>query len=662
MSLLYGNIDPNNIFPIPMPYGEPMENVFHIEESSTAVAAVDETTLLCGGQGSLTLYHIHSDGTAEKRSALKIFGNARQISVCDGFAYISARESGVLICDLTDLNAPKLAYQIDTLELATGIAAADGVLAITNRHMGCELYDVRDPYQPRRLGDFHCGEAQSVYLYKNFAVISHWIGREAAVFDISDPADAKKLSTLSVDGFADGVCVIEHKEKTLCLVGTGHHATRLQNRHKYNKFTYATAEMIAEGYGCGHGVEIFDITDPRNPNHISTLKTPPHFGGPDTWLTYSDGETCVFTDSMNGIFTIDLSDLQFTGHYRLAPTAQQKMSPPSIQVQTAAVTDAASVGGYLCAACGGEGVHILKPNQPIGAFSSPTASVNFEPEHAEGSAFYRSAGQIHNFAEYDGKVYCASGERGIEVLDTKGTFLYRKETQGICHDLCLHQGKLYTAEGDCGVACYALTQPLTECARATVSGCVRQIIEAVEDLPVQVGCRAILYLNSALQIKSEAKAAPLYHRHLSRTLAGRYAIAMPLSKGPALLDAENELEKVAVFGINACPFEDGACGCGDKLIFLFRGKYLCLDDPKDLSKQTEGIAVDGALLSGIPHVLGETLVILNRYAGTVELLDISDVHHPKFIKRIQTDGHPEACGLIGGELYVCLGHKGIIKL
>lgn len=662
MSLLYGNIDPNCIFPISMSYGAPMENAFHIADPSMAVAAVNETTLLCGGQGSISLYHIHSDGTAEKISALKVFGNARQISVCDGFAYISARESGVLICDLTDLNAPKLACRIDSLELATGISAADGLLAVTNRHMGCELYDVRDPYQPRRLGDFHCGEAQSVYLYKNLAVVSHWVGHEAGIFDISDPARIQKLSTLSVDGFADGVCIIERSGKTLCLIGAGHHSARLQNRHKFNKFTYATAEMIAEGYGCGHGVEIFDITDPQEPAHLSALKTPPHFGGPDTWLTYSDGETCIFTDSMNGIFTINLEEMKFTGHYKLAPLPLQKLSPPSIQVQVAAITDAASVSGYLCAACGEEGVHILKPNQPISAFSAPTASVHFETECIRGTAFYTSAGQIHHFVECDGKIYCASGDLGIEVLDSKGDLLYRKETSGICHDLCLHQGKLYTAEGDCGIGCYHIGEELTECARLTDAGCVRQITEAGEDLLAQVGCKTILCLTSALQIKAEAKAAPLYHRHLSRTLAGRYAIAMPLAKGPTLLDAENNLQKVAVLGINACPFEDGVCGYNDKLILLFRGKYLCLDDPKDISEQTEGIAVDGALLSGIPHAFGDTLVILNRYAGTVELLNIADPHHPKFIKRIQTDGAPESCGMIGGELYVCLGFKGIIKL
>ena len=95
---------------------------------------------------------------------------------------------------------------------------------------------------------------------------------------------------------------------------------------------------------------------------------------------------------------------------------------------------------------------------------------------------------------------------------------------------------------------------------------------------------------------------------------------------------------------------------------MFRGRYLCLDDPKDISKHFNGITVKGALLSGIPYALGDALVVLNRYTGIIELFDISDPHNPAFIKRINTGGHPEACGLIGDEIYISMGFGGILKL
>ena len=153
MSILNGNISSDVVFPISMPFGAEMKETTCIPELSVTVAALNEHILICGGRGVISLYSIDQNGKSEKISDLKIFGNARQIGVYEDFAYVSTRESGVCVCDLKDPKNPILAHQIDSLELATGIAVTSGVLAITNRHMGCELYDVCDPYHPKRLGE-----------------------------------------------------------------------------------------------------------------------------------------------------------------------------------------------------------------------------------------------------------------------------------------------------------------------------------------------------------------------------------------------------------------------------------------------------------------------------------------------------------------------------
>jgi len=668
MSILNSSINASVIHPEAMPFGAPMVETALIPERTMTAAALDADTLLCGGHGRISLHRIDDAGQPTEISALAIAGNGRQIGVADGFAYVSTRESGVYVCDFTDPAKPVLAHHIDALELATGIAVGDGVLAITNRHMGCELYDVRDPYHPRRLGDFYCGEAQSVWLHKNFAYVSHWMGREVRIFDISDPAHAKELSHASVDGFADGVCVTEHNGRLICLAATGHHANRLKNRWKYQQYSYVTAEMIAEGWGGGHGVELFDVTDPTQPEWLGGFKAPPMFGGPDTWLVYSDGKTCVFTDSMNGVFTLSLDNLLApvcTGHYRLKPLARQALTPPSVQVQTGCITGAASVSGFLCAASDNDGVHILRPNQPLGAFLTPDARVDFDAPPRELPVLCRSQGQLHGFAELDGRIYCAAGEEGIEVRDATGTLLETKETRGICHDILLHDGYLFTAEGDAGAACYEIGT-LAERSRADGIGCVRQIVTVGDVLAVQIGCCRIAKLtaeNGMLTVTEGEVVVPmLYHRHLSRTTAGAYAVAMPLGPGVTVISMEGAPEKLASQGHELCPFDEGACGCGEALIVVHHGRYSCLDQPPDVCDLDGGIAVEGAKLKGIPYVLGGTLVLLNRCTGTAELLDIADVHHPRFLRRIETGGHPEACGLIGGAIYATLGFDGIMKL
>lgn len=672
MSILYGNISSSLIFCEKMPYGNRMEETSFIADPSMTVATLTNDIIICGGQGHVSVYHIDKDGKAHFVSKLSVLGVARQIDVSESFAYVTARESGVYICDFTNVENPLLAYHIDSLELATGIAVSNGVLAITNRHMGCELYDVRNPYKPLRMGDFLCGEAQSVCLYENYAIIGDWINHRVFIFDISKPNNPQKISHFYVDGYADGVCVVKRNDSLICLVAMGHHSATFKNPRKYDEYTFVTTEMIANGYGCGHGIEIFDITNLKTPKRLSTLKTPPMFGGPDTWLVYSDGESCVFTDSMNGIFTISLSNLNnpiFTGYYRLNPLEKQFTSPPSIQIQTKSITGSTVCGEYLCASSSDDGIHILRPNTHLNNYIKHTAKIDFNAKNTAKThikPFYRSKYQLHNFVKLKDKIFCACGEGGIEIIDDSGNFIGSYKTRGICHDLCLYNGKLYSAEENYGVACYEIGNSIYEVSRVSNIGCVRQITVAESGFAVQVGCNWIKKLtcnNGVLKVEDgECNACVLYYRHISRTLAGKYTVALPLVMGATLISTENGAQKIAFNGTLSCPFEEGACGYGDKLIVIHNGCYVCLDNPLDVVKPYNGIKIEKAVLSGIPYAFNNVLVILNRYYGTVEILNIEDPHAPKFIRRIETNGYPESCEMINGELYVSLGFDGIIKI
>lgn len=671
MSILNGAYSESVLQPVQMPYGSPMTETACIEELSMDAATFRDDILLCGGKDRISLHRIHKDGTTTQISVLTGLRATRQIGISDDFAYVSSRENGVYICDLRDMNQPRLAYHLDALEMATGIAVSNGLLAITNRHMGCELYDVRDPYHPKRLGDFICGEAQSVWLHQHYALIGDWMNKQVLIFDISDPSHARQISRFSIDGFADGVCVLQKGERLLCLAATGHHSAQLKNRRKYKNYTYVTAEMLAEGYGCGHGVEIFDITNIKMPEWLATLKAPPHFGGYDTWRVYSDGNTCVFTDSMNGIFTISLDNLLdpvFTGHHRLQLARNQKLTPPSIQLQTNCITGAAVVSGFLCAASSDDGIHILRPNHPIGKLFVPSAQVNLDVIPKNGAVFYRSNGQIHNFVSFDGRIYCASGNQGIEVLDESGKLLYVQSTKGICHDLLLHRGKLYSSEENQGIGVYEIGEGLTECDRLLPQCCIRQIVPT--DFGFVAQCDSANLVGISLDESGHMELIDkgfgrgvLYHRHLSRTLAGNYVVALPLRSGATLVTLDQEeLHVGESFGHEACPFAGGACGYGEKLILIHDSRYACLDDPTDIANSVPMITVDGAQLSGIPHLLGNRLVLLNRYTGIVEVLDVSTPHTPRFLSRVETGGYPEACALINGEIYIACGFGGIIKL
>lgn len=676
MSILNGKISASHVGTKQPPFGEKMRHLGKLAHPCMAVAALGEDIMICGTKTGLILYRIGKDGGTEMLSSLDGLSNIRQIAVCFGFAYVTARDCGVYVCDLRDPMAPKLVRTIDSLELATGVAAGGGLLAVTNRHMGCELYDIRDPEHLRRLGDFLCGEAQSVWLQESYAYIGDWINRQVRIFDIHDPAYPRECASYAVDGFADGVCVIERDGRLICLTATGHHAAKLKNRRKYQNFPYVTAEMLAEGYGCGHGVEVFDVTDPASPEWLATLKAPPMFGGPDTWRVYSDGKSCVFTDSMNGIFTIDLSNLTspvYTGYYRLAPLAHQSVTPPSIQVQCAAITDCAAVGGILFAASDTDGVHMLQPVGELRRFVTPQpAFSNFaETKQREKCSdlpvFFCVDAQIHSFAAYNSRIYAAAGEAGIAVLDLRGNHLYTHPTPGICRDVIIHRGRLCAAEGIGGAACYEIGDRLTELGRVSGIGNVRQIVPTGDHLAAELGVAGIALLEiqddgCLCATENECRLPMLYGRQLRALSASDRLLALPLSAGSTVLAAREGMRKISSAGQYFCPFADGACEYEGKLILIRDGSYYCLDAMDALETLPEGIRFPGIVLSGNPFVDGEKLILLNRCTGGMQVLDITDAHHPRFIAQRMTGLHPEFCGRIGDFLYAACGYDGIRRL
>lgn len=668
MSILNGNVSGDIIRPEEPPFGKTMSPITVINEPSVTVAALGNDILICGGE-RISLYRITDDGDIFL-SSLDIKGKARQIAVQNGFAYITARENGVYVCDMTNPENPSLIYNIDTVELATGIAVAGNILAVTNRHMGCELFDIQNPSKPERFAHFMCGEAQSVCLYGKYAIIGDWMNKRARIFDISDAESIKELSQMYVDGFADGVCTFAKDGRTYCVIATGHHSARLKNRRKYEKYTYVNAEMLEEGYGCGHGIEIYDITNPESPEWVSVLKTPPLFGGLDTWLVFTDGENIVFTDSMNGVFVISVNEItkpEIISSYKLPPLEKQRITPPSVQLQTGAITAAAVINGLLCTASEQNGIHILKPDIDLKTFVKQNSSIKTKQvQNTPNNLFYRSKGQIHAFVQYKDRIYCACGNEGIEVLDNSGKYIYSKKTKGICRDIILYGDVLICAESDGGIGVYKTDDVLSELSRCKADkSTARQIVKNGNGIAAVCGLSEILFLketqNGNFTICAKHRIPGiLYHRHLSGHPESECIAANPLSLGPVLLSEKDGIVNTAtVFGTEFCPFSEGGCILGNKLITVHRGKYFVNDI---LLSETKEITVTDAVLDGQPFVIDNTLVLLNRYNGIVETFSIENPEYPVKSKYIRLDCHPEFCGVINGNIYIACGFGGIIRL
>lgn len=292
-------------------------------------------------------------------SCLEEVTSGREIIYSGGYLYIVARENGLYIVDVTNPNEPYITAIYDTLELATGVDASNGYCFVANRHLGVEIIDVHDPKAPKYVSSFMCGEAQSIYTNGNYAYVGDWMNKQVYITDVSDIKNPVCASIINVDGFADGICVRD----CICYIVTGHHSSRLKNRRKYDKYPYITSQMLNDGYGGGHGLEIYDVSDPCQPEYLSNVKFPPMFGAPDFWKISVSANTAFVCDSSNGMFAVDISDPlnpYIEAYYTGDVSDKQGVSSPQVQKRYSPLNFCECLDGYVYV-CGMEsGLHIIK--------------------------------------------------------------------------------------------------------------------------------------------------------------------------------------------------------------------------------------------------------------------------------------------------------------
>ena len=351
MSILNGGVSAAVIHTEPPPFGLRLRAKARIPLPGCADVAVspDGRTAYAVCRDRLIVYAL--DGLPEEKGSIGGLRACRQIAVSEGIAYVTARQDGLFIVDVRDPERPVLLRHTDTLELATGVCADRGLCLVANRHMGVEIRDVSDPAAPVYLASFRAGEAQSVCMDGGFAYVGDWMNRRVWIADISDPGNPRIVSSFQIDGFADGVFVRDG----LCLAAGGHHSAALKNRRKYGEYPYLTPQMLRDGYGCGHGLSLFDVSVPDAPEFLSEIKFPPLFGPVDTWRVTASGAFAYAADTHNGVFAVDISDPLrpvIAAHYPLPPTAARE-GRPMLQPTRAAATGIACAEGTLLAA-GGE--------------------------------------------------------------------------------------------------------------------------------------------------------------------------------------------------------------------------------------------------------------------------------------------------------------------
>ena len=84
-------------------------------------------------------------------SSSRITGG-RQMRIENELLYLTARENGLWILDISRPEKPVVVTRFDTTELATGLAVSGPYVFVTERIYGTEILNCSDPRNPRFVG------------------------------------------------------------------------------------------------------------------------------------------------------------------------------------------------------------------------------------------------------------------------------------------------------------------------------------------------------------------------------------------------------------------------------------------------------------------------------------------------------------------------------
>lgn len=595
------------------------------------------------GKGKLYTADITDPKNPKKLGELSGLGNTRQIVVGEGIAYITAREDGVFIIDVKDPAKPTLLCHYDSIELATGVDLAGDILFVAQRHYGIEQVDVSDPKNPRHLSSIRTGEAQSIVYRDGFVYTGVWGSSEVVVVDMHDARSPKIVSKTPLDGYGDGLCVHDG----MLYAATGHHSRE------------AHREEGDPGYGRGHGLEIFDLSDPAKPTFVSRVKFPKFYAiGFDMWdVSVVNGHAFV-ADTHNGIFVVDVRDPKAP-----AIVGRTQLDIPEGKEEPALFGGLAVGDGVIYGAGGWTDLHLIDAPEIASPIAKepgklPVIGPEVEPDNERILATYRPGGQVWSVAMASDLPYAvaACGSAGIHVVRIgEGTFdpVSVVPTDDFTTCVCIQGRTVFAAEGTGGMSIWDLS-PDGQLTRKGVYDAKGKRVRYVA-VP-EPGKHALLEVGSGrlhivdLADPTQPRVVLEDSRHglfygyqlLDHLVEGRYAGAFwhvsglhwyDLSTDPPTYQGNHPTGR---FGMT-----EGLVPFQGKLLATRRRGYVRFDfaeggDFTDLPVQR----VPDTRLVGKPTLYENHLYVADRVFGRVFIVDMMDPDNPTLIDSFETPGNP----------------------
>lgn len=295
-----------------------------------------EYALLCARGSGLSIIDITGTDAVEVGFAPSIEPDvdSKDVKVYNNYAILINENAPAQIFDLSN---PALPEQVAIIELPFGEGAhncyVDGdYLYIVGDHEtgGLFIFDISNPLQPAQVGSFTPFYYHDVYVRGNTAYAAGIYGDGVDIIDLTDKTQPILIARFNYAGSGahnvwtseDGNYIFVGDE-----IGTSGNHTRVFNISNTDDIQHVSdiiVEARAATHNCyvkgnllyiGHyteGVQVYDISDPANPQNIAHYDTYPQsgFGYYGTWSVYPYFESgkIIASDMQTGLYVMALSD------------------------------------------------------------------------------------------------------------------------------------------------------------------------------------------------------------------------------------------------------------------------------------------------------------------------------------------------------------------
>jgi hypothetical protein len=649
----------------------------------------------------LSVFDISDPRNPKRLGHVGGMGNVRQLRVSGTTAFLSSRQCGLWAVDVSDDRNPRIVSNFDGVEMATGLDVAGDVAFLGHRVFGIQCVDISDPARMKHLSSLRTDESQSVHYRNGLLWSGDWAGGEVTAIDVSNLLAPKAISRIALDGYGDGMCL----RGNILFASTGQHKKS------------GPPELR---HGAGHGLDIFDVSDPRQPAKLSRVSFPDIYFGPcDYWTPRISGDYCFAADTVNGVFLVDVSDLEKPGILGNLILPKRDPENPDIAVpftqivnpdipQGDPVSSIAVGDGVLYISGGYTGIYVAdlpgiarRESRDFGALPKLPGD-RFD---AQETGFHTSGAELSNPT----RAVAIKGDIAYTANVWDGVRIYRLSEQGIAQigrsdiryaaDVKRSGDRLYVAEGQNGIGVYRMVSEtgLEEIGRLAVLDKTFNFVQFLwafdgcDVVPASCATTRIHFVDFSNPsrpriIGGESGTGLLYNNYAGQNLVkGRYFGLSRTFGGLQIFDLRDNAKKliwhdtfplcsqtgtIAAFGddflvMRCCGYAffdpEKPVPTRDMRRLAFPGQGdLCPDIPDDS-------AISRAMFpksewEGQVNVDQKTgkVAVANRMFKNCHIYDFSDKANPKLLKRIELNANPNVPAFWKGRVVLPCGYSGLL--